>query len=83
MDDSQKKAPRKEDRNNSRKQIFDHNDDIIGHNIDTEKHEPAGNFNRFTEGIELDNIYNDEKPIKNNKKQTKLALYSGRDAVSS
>lgn len=35
MDDSQKKAPRKGDRNNTSKQIFDHNDEI-GLNIDTE-----------------------------------------------
>ena len=82
MDDSQKKAPRKGDRNNTSKQIFDHNDEI-GLNIDTEQREPVGNYNRFTEGIELDNIYNDEKPIKNNKKQTKLAIFSGRDNISS
>lgn len=85
MDDSQKKAPRKADRNNSSKQIFDnfqHNDEI-GLQIDTEKQEPDGNFNRFNEGIQLENIYNDEKPIKNKKKPTKLALFSGRDKLSS
>jgi len=62
--------------------MFENNDDI-GLNIDTEKREPAGNYNRFdNEGIELDNIYNDEKPIKKNKKQTQLAIFSGRDNIS-
>jgi len=55
----------------------------MGLNIDSEKREPESNFNRFNEGIELDNIYNDEKPMKNNKKQTKLAIFSGRDNISS
>ena len=82
MDDSQKKAPRKTDSKNSRKLIFNENDEM-GLNIDSEKREPESNFNRFNEGIELDNIYNDEKPMKNNKKQTKLAIFSGRDNVSS
>ncbi len=70
MDDSQKKAPRKADRNNSSKQmIFEPNDD---YGINNAKGDVNGNNQRFTEGIELDNIYNDEKPLKVPKKQTKL-----------
>ena len=70
MDDSQKKAPRKADRNNSSKLIFEGKDDKYG--INKTKGEVNGNNQRFTEGIELDNIYNDEKPLKVPKKQTKL-----------
>ena len=69
MEDSQKKAPRKADRNNSSKLIFEPNDD---YGINNAKGEVNGNNQRFTEGIELDNIYNDEKPLKVPKKQTKL-----------
>ena len=64
MDDSQKKAPRKNE-SNSRKRIFNTNEDF-GLQIQTPIRDE--NMSRFNEGIELDNIYNDEKPRKTKQK---------------